>query len=967
MPIYTSEVKSRPAVSKTTGTSNSGIGSGFTVTGGNATYTGYKNINTAINLGSTGTQHMSGQVGLVVLGGDGVLQISEQIPGGSKLVVNFWATLGNIYANHSASDDASSDDLAFQNATASNFSDAVNISTIQFSKSSTNTDPTSLADCPNSGAAVIHFDDLPSSNTLHFFQIVVDSVPSSGGGRYYRLKKGGDTDGDTIGIFAFTYTYSETDLNEEGKITSNKDIVLQVDANQSSDADTSKFSFVAGDGTEVANIDESGVLQLGGNIIKASDGGSTITMDTSDNVTIGGELQVGGGLIKSGNGNGAIQIANTGRVKFGYNFGGDGEPQTNIVNVYHNGNNGPGSGGGDGITIALAGTTEHGNFLGGVAFDSGDGNPPVGALSGSAYIGGVAAQDHSTSDKGGHLVMGTTPINDMDDVESIERMRITSEGDIHFPHLYDLSIGNNGRHVQSRSRNFVFKKEHVDGTSGGSRDEVVVRSMSSGFRLGRTSTAVLTGGGTIPYLEMKAGTSLSSHEGSFLYDEEIAVGEEVEFYSWIIRGGPASGTSKTSLGTSGYLAFLICFSNESNLSTFLDPNSLVQISNNDFQELPNSCIISPWSAGSGAREGGKVDTSGVSNNVLTHGEKYQGATTFLGTDNLGYDTIHTYHEYIDNARQGNVTDFVHARLDGSVIGQAPGNEQPEGIQRWKGGGRLYGDQIPEGTPKQNTLFSGGSSAYDCWKSQFRIRIKNTLSYPFYLRLFSYGSASNQYVSFFAPKFRKVSKVGNGIGIATQHPQHALDMYNIGGQTIAMTVLERAHPDVATDQYFQLTTSLARVEALVYESGETTNKYKEVAKIRFIVPSSGAVEIQVNFWAHNYATGHAQILGALKDPDTGLYDNPEVGLGAFAGSGTVSSPDRLVHSFVLRGLKPGAVLSRELWLRKEGGAGGTDPHVRVKWGRHSDGSSTGWGQLIMKAVTVPAMIQENFHHEDVTDA
>jgi len=46
----------------------------------------------------------------------------------------------------------------------------------------------------------------------------------------------------------------------------------------------------------------SGSITVGGNIIKASDGGSTITMDTSDNVTIAGDLTVGGGDITYGNG-----------------------------------------------------------------------------------------------------------------------------------------------------------------------------------------------------------------------------------------------------------------------------------------------------------------------------------------------------------------------------------------------------------------------------------------------------------------------------------------------------------------------------------------------------------------------------------------------------------------------------------------------------------------------------------------
>ena len=52
--------------------------------------------------------------------------------------------------------------------------------------------------------------------------------------------------------------------------------------------------------SSIAELDESGNLQIdgsitvGSNIIKASDGGSTITMDTSDNVTIAGALTAGG-------------------------------------------------------------------------------------------------------------------------------------------------------------------------------------------------------------------------------------------------------------------------------------------------------------------------------------------------------------------------------------------------------------------------------------------------------------------------------------------------------------------------------------------------------------------------------------------------------------------------------------------------------------------------------------------------
>ena len=46
-------------------------------------------------------------------------------------------------------------------------------------------------------------------------------------------------------------------------------------------------------------VDVTGKLKVGGNIIQASDGGNTITMDTSDNVIIAGDLTVSGGDIKT--------------------------------------------------------------------------------------------------------------------------------------------------------------------------------------------------------------------------------------------------------------------------------------------------------------------------------------------------------------------------------------------------------------------------------------------------------------------------------------------------------------------------------------------------------------------------------------------------------------------------------------------------------------------------------------------
>jgi len=87
--------------------------------------------------------------------------------------------------------------------------------------------------------------------------------------------------------------------------TGNKGLFIET---RGSDTDLA-FDITTTGGTSKASIDSTGKivnasdmelggnLQVGGNIIKASDGGSTITMDTNDNVTIAGDLTVAGGDI----------------------------------------------------------------------------------------------------------------------------------------------------------------------------------------------------------------------------------------------------------------------------------------------------------------------------------------------------------------------------------------------------------------------------------------------------------------------------------------------------------------------------------------------------------------------------------------------------------------------------------------------------------------------------------------------
>ena len=79
---------------------------------------------------------------------------------------------------------------------------------------------------------------------------------------------------------------------------------------------------VQGDG-EVSTeglLHSGGNIKVGGNIIQASDGGSAITLDTSDNVTIGNNLKVGGNIIQASDGGNTITLDTSDNVTIGNNL-----------------------------------------------------------------------------------------------------------------------------------------------------------------------------------------------------------------------------------------------------------------------------------------------------------------------------------------------------------------------------------------------------------------------------------------------------------------------------------------------------------------------------------------------------------------------------------------------------------------------------------------------------------------------
>jgi len=63
-------------------------------------------------------------------------------------------------------------------------------------------------------------------------------------------------------------------------------------------------------------------------------------------------------------------------------------------------------------------STADGDLLGGIGFDSTDGNVPSSVLESSAFIASIATEDHTTADKGGNLKFGVSIIGEDDDTVS---------------------------------------------------------------------------------------------------------------------------------------------------------------------------------------------------------------------------------------------------------------------------------------------------------------------------------------------------------------------------------------------------------------------------------------------------------------------------------------------------------------------------------------------------------------------
>ena len=206
-----------------------------------------------------------------------------------------------------------------------------------------------------------------------------------------------------------TFSSSLTITGDVGIGTTNPDYELDV----AGDIGVDEYIYHNGDGDTYIRFQNNNVNIVAG-------GTSAIKLDKST-----GKIR-----INNTNANLDVQImADDGDVIFhtdaGTNRVGIGtDSPVNKLQIDHTGADGD-----DGLIIVRTdSTTADTNLLGGIGFDSTDGNVPSTITEASCFIAAYAAEAHGTGDKGGDLAFGCTLINDDDDTTSHEYMRILDSG-----------------------------------------------------------------------------------------------------------------------------------------------------------------------------------------------------------------------------------------------------------------------------------------------------------------------------------------------------------------------------------------------------------------------------------------------------------------------------------------------------------------------------------------------------------
>jgi hypothetical protein len=274
-----------------------------------------------------------------------------------------------------------------------------------------------------------------------------------------------DTDGGGNGNTLVTIKDGDNGTVFGLKLATNKVEVIPSAAD-----DANAFEVSQNDGTAVFTVDTStpsatftSDVFIAENIKHTGDTDTRIRM-LNDNVIIyaGNENQVDIGnaitVFNEGGGDNDLRIESSGNANMFYVDAGNNrvgigtDSPSEVLQVNHSASDGD-----SGILIVNESTSiADDTFLGGIGFDSADGNIPSTVGEASAAIVARSAEAHGTGDKGGNLLFLTSAIDDDDDTGSHERMRITSEGNVG---IGDTSPSTALSHFGSASRGLAISNQ----------------------------------------------------------------------------------------------------------------------------------------------------------------------------------------------------------------------------------------------------------------------------------------------------------------------------------------------------------------------------------------------------------------------------------------------------------------------------------------------------------------------------
>ena len=137
-------------------------------------------------------------------------------------------------------------------------------------------------------------------------------------------------------------------------------------------------------------------------------------------------------------------------------------------------------------------STVESNMLGGIGFDSNDGNIPSKITEASVALVGYASENHATTDKGGYLSVLLTEINDDDDTVSTEALRVST---VSAGTSSTLTLKNGNASMPADTKYTGIDFHNVD---------------SSGAGVGAAINAMSAASGRGGYLEFQTGTTVGA-------------------------------------------------------------------------------------------------------------------------------------------------------------------------------------------------------------------------------------------------------------------------------------------------------------------------------------------------------------------------------------------------------------------------------------------------------------------------